>query len=292
MAHLAIENLNGPIWMDGRLVPWDQAQLHVLSHGLNYASSVFEGIRTYGGAPFKLSEHMERFQESARILAFPLPFTTAQLVEAARQVIGTQDLRDGYLRPVAWRGHEGLGISAPNTTTHVAIAGVPMGDLFTPELRKNGISLQVSSWRRPSPETAPIKAKAACHYAVGALAIKEALAAGCGDALMLDERGFIAESTGSNFFIVKGGILRTPIPDRALDGITRRTVLDLARQRGIETAEERLRLDDLAGATEAFLTGTAVEVIPVNRVDDAAIPGPRPITEALMEDYFKLVGKK
>lgn len=291
MAHFSLKDNHGQIWMDGRLVAWDEAQLHVLSHGLNYASSVFEGERVYAGKIFKLKEHTERFLESARLLRFPLPYSLEQLCAATEQVVAAQDLRDGYVRPVAWRGHEGLGISAPNTTTHVAIAAVPMGDLFTPEKRKAGLSLQVSRWRRPDPDTAPVKAKAASHYAVGGLAIREALEAGFDDALMLDRHGNIAESTGSNFFTVTDGTLLTPIPECALDGITRQTVMDLARRRGMKVVEERLRLDDLASAQEAFLTGTAYEVIPVAKIGDLEFPGPKPAAEALMRDYFALVGR-
>jgi branched-chain amino acid aminotransferase len=292
MAHFDIGGKNGPIWMDGCLTPWEEANLHVLSHGLNYASSVFEGVRIYGGTPFKLSEHLERFQESARLLNFPLPYATEQLRAAVEQVIAAQGPCDGYLRPVAWRGHEGLGISAPNTTTHVAIAAVPTGDYFSPEIRRAGISLKFSSWIKPTGEMAPLRAKAACHYAVGAMAIKEAKDAGFDDALMLDHRGAIAESTGSNFFIVRGGELFTPIPEFALDGITRRTVMDLARQRGIKATETRLRPEDLAGADEAFLTGTAYEVIAVRRIADRQFSDRHPIADLLAQDYFKLVGKR
>ena len=292
MAHFSLKDNQGPIWMDGRLVAWNEAQLHVLSHGLNYASSVFEGERFYAGKIFKLKEHTERFLESARLLRFPLPFTLEQLCAATEEVVAAQGFRDGYIRPVAWRGHEGLGISAPNTTTHVAIAAVPMGALFTPEKKKAGLSLQVSRWRRPEPEMAPIKAKAACHYVAGGLAIREAQEAGFDDALMLDARGDIAESSGSNFFIVRDGVVRTPIPDRALDGITRRTVMELAGERGIEVVEERIRPDALASAQEAFLTGTAYEVIGVGRIGDLAFSGPRPVTDALTEAYDRLVGKE
>jgi branched-chain amino acid aminotransferase len=292
MAHFDIGGKNGPIWMDGRMLPWEEANLHVLSHGLNYASSVFEGIRVYGGASFKLVEHFERFQESARLLSFPLPYATDQLCAAAGQVISAQDLKDGYVRPVAWRGSEGLGVSAPNAVTHVAIAAFPMGNLFSDEMRAAGLRLKTSKWIRPSPEMAPVRAKAACHYVTGALAIKEAQEAGFDDALMLDYRGNIAESSGSNIFLVRDGKLLTPIPECALDGITRRTIMDLAREKGIDVSEVRLKPEDLDSAQEIFLTGTAYEVIAVGAIDHRTFSGPRPVTGGLAKDFFALIGKK
>lgn len=278
--------------MDGHFVPWDKATLHATSHGLNYATSVFEGIRVYAGRPFKLTEHVERFRGSADLLGFPLPYGTQELCDAVTGVISVQELRNGYVRPVAWRGHESISIAGPDTTPHVVIAAMSMGDVFDDDRRRTGLRLQVSRWSKPDPDMAPVKAKAACHYVIAHLAIKEARSAGFDDALMLDGQGNIAESTGSNFFVVKDGELITPVPESALDGITRRTVMGLARERGVPVREEILRLKDLVGAQESFLTGTAYEVVPVRSVGSLIFPGPRPITEALTKAYFDLVGKE
>jgi branched-chain amino acid aminotransferase len=292
MSLSSLEHQGGFIWVDGRLVPWEEATLHVLSHGLNYASSVFEGERIYGGTVFKLVEHTERLLRSAELIGFELPYTVEQLCEATKRVVAAQGLRSGYVRPVAWKGSEELGIGATNAKTHVAIAAIGMGDPLPPELRKAGVRLKTSTWARPMPNMAPIRAKASCHYVISRLAIQEAKAAGCDDALMLDHLGDIAESTGSNFFAVMDGVVCTPAPEFALDGITRRTVMDLARAQGIEVKERVLRLGDLAMAQEAFLTGTAVEILPVRSVDGRDFPESRPVTELLTREYFKTVGKE
>ena len=287
----SFDNRDGVIWFDGDMVPWREAKLHVLTHGLHYASAVFEGERSYGGAIFKLTEHSERLAGSAGIMGFELPLTIPEIDAACKEACAANDIVDGYVRPFAWRGSEMMGVSAQSNTIHMAIAAWPWPSYFSPEARKKGIRLKTSKWRRPSPETAPVHAKAAGLYMICSLSKHAVEAEGYDDALMLDWRGQVAESTGANiFFLFPDGKLHTPDPDCFLDGITRQTVIQLARDRGIEVVERVIMPDELDQPTEVFLTGTAAEVTPVGVIDGHAYT-PGEITTTLLEAYEAVVGK-
>ena len=291
MDAIPFDDRDGVIWFDGEMIPWRQATIHILSHALHYASSVFEGERSYGGKIFKLTEHSERFQMSAETLGFELPYSVAEIDAACIETCEANGIVDGYVRPVAWRGSEMMGVSAQETRIHVAIAAWAWPSYFSPEARMKGIRLKTSEWRRPSPETAPVKAKAAGLYMICTLAKHAAEDEGYHDCLMLDWRGHVAEATGANIFMVFGdGKLHTPTPDCFLDGSTRRTVIDLAAKRGIEVVERTIMPDELKNATEIFLTGTAAEVTPVGGIDDLKF-AVGDITKWMMEDYDKAVGK-
>jgi len=292
MDAIPFDDRDGVIWFDGKMIPWRQATIHILSHALHYASSVFEGERSYGGKIFKLTEHSERFQISAETLGFVLPYSVAEIDAACIETCEANGIVDGYVRPVAWRGSEMMGVSAQETRIHVAIAAWAWPSYFSPEARMKGIRLKTSEWRRPSPETGPVKAKAAGLYMICTLSKHAAEAEGYHDCLMLDWRGHVAEATGANIFMVFGdGKLHTPTPDCFLDGITRRTVIDLAAKRGIEVVERTIMPDELEKATEIFLTGTAAEVTPVGEIDGMTF-SVGDITKWMMEDYDKTVGKE
>ncbi len=284
------DDRDGSIWMNGKMVPWRDAKLHVLTHALHYASAVFEGERVYGGNIFKLTEHNERLKASAELLGFQLPYSVAEIDAACIAVCKANDIVDGYVRPIAWRGSEMMGVAAQQSRINVAIASWPWPSYFSPEARTKGIRLQFADWKRPSPETAPVHAKATGLYMICTLAKHKAEREGYHDALMLDWRGQIAEATGANVFLVIDGKVHTPKPDCFLDGITRRTVIDLAKKRGYEVIERAIMPDELAKAAEVFLTGTAAEVTPVGEI------GPYKftvgdVTRNLMEDYERAVGK-
>jgi branched-chain amino acid aminotransferase len=284
MSVLPFDDRDGVIWFDGKLVPWRDARIHVLTHGLHYASCVFEGERAYGGHVFKLTEHSQRLVNSADILGFKLPWSTAELDAATREVIAANKLVDCYVRPVAWRGSEMMGVSAQKNTIHVAIATWEWPAYFSPELREKGIRMTISKWRRPAPDTAPTSSKAAGLYMICTLSKHAAEAEGYADALMLDYRGQVAEATGANIFLGMKGELHTPKPDCFLDGITRRTVIELAKRRGVKLVERAIMPDELAKADEVFICGTAAEVTPVGEI------GPHKykvgaLTKQLMEDY-------
>ena len=284
MSMMPFDDRPGSIWFDGEMIPWNSANIHVLSHALHYASAVFEGERVYDGRIFKLTEHTERLHDSARQLDFTIPWTAAQIDEACRQVVAAHGLSDAYVRPIAWRGSEMMGVSAQNTKIHLAIAAWEWPAYFSPEARMEGIRMQISKWRRPDPQTIPAKSKAAGLYMICTLSKHAAEAAGYSDALMLDWRGRIAEATGANIFLNFGGTLHTPTPDCFLDGITRRTVIALARARQIEIVERPIMPEELAEASEVFLTGTAVEVTPVREIGEYRFT-PGDLTRVLMEDY-------
>jgi branched-chain amino acid aminotransferase len=284
----AYDDRDGMIWLDGAMVPWRDANVHVLTHALHYASSVFEGQRAYGGEIFKLTEHSERLVKSGRVLGFEIPFSVDEIDQASRDVLAASDLQDAYMRPVAWRGSEQMGVSAQNSKIHVAIACWPWGAYFGDEAARKGIRMIVSPWRRPAPYTAPTESKASGLYMICTMARHEAQAKGFEDALMFDWRGRVAEGTGANAFFVKDGALHTPTPDCFLDGITRRTVIDLARRRGIEVHERAIWPEELESFEQLFLTGTAAEVTPVASV------GPwnfevGDLTLQLRKDYLDLV---
>tara|TARA_R100000005_G_scaffold96377_1_gene82763 strand:- start:2204 stop:3088 length:885 start_codon:yes stop_codon:yes gene_type:complete len=282
---------DGFIWLNGKLVPWRDANIHVLTHGLHYASSVFEGERVYDGEIFKLQEHTDRLIESARILGFRIEQSADEINEACRQTVAANKIVDGYVRPVAWRGSEMMGVSAQNNRINLAIAAWVWPSYFSPEARMKGIRLKMSPWKRPSPETIPTKSKAAGLYMICTLSKHEAEAEGFDDALMLDYRGQIAESTGANIFFVRDGVIHTPTPDCFLDGITRRTVIDLARARGIEVVERGIMPEEMATFQECFLTGTAAEVTPVGSIGTYQFT-PAAICEMLIKDYDNCVRRK
>jgi len=281
----------GHIWYDGKLVPWKDANVHVLSHGLHYASCVFEGERAYNGRIFKLTEHSERLYNGAKTLDFEIPYSVAQIDAACNEVLKAQGLSEGYVRPVAWRGSEMMGVSAQSSIIHLAIAAWHWGAYFTPEARMEGIRMQWSKWRRPDPATIPCKTKAAGLYMICTLSKHAAERAGYNDALMMDYRGYIAEATGANIFLVIDGKIHTPTPDCFLDGITRRTVIALARMRGMEVIERHIQPDELDKSSEVFLCGTAVEVTPVREIGDRTFT-PGEITRTLMEDYDEEVRRE
>jgi branched-chain amino acid aminotransferase len=282
------DNRPGDIWYDGRLVPWSDATMHVLSHGLHYASCVFEGERAYGGEIFKLQEHTERLIESARLLDFEIPYSVEEINEACRLTLAKQGFRDAYIRPVAWRGSEMMAVAAQHSKIHLAIAVWEWPSYFDPEQRLKGLKLDLAEWRRPDPRTIPCKAKAAGLYMICTLSKHAAERKNCADALMLDWRGQVAECTGANVFFIKDGEIHTPDPDCFLDGITRRTVIDLARARGIVVNERAIMPEELAGMEECFITGTAAEVTPVASIADWTFQ-PGEMTKTLMNDYMAAV---
>ncbi len=288
MAVLPFDDRDGTIWMDGKLIPWRDARVHVLTHGLHYASCVFEGERAYNGKVFKLREHSERLIRSAELLGFTLPYTAAQLDAATEQVLNAQNIVNGYVRPVAWRGSEMMAISAQATKIHVAIAAWEWPSYFSKEARERGLRLALSDWARPAPNTAPTASKAAGLYMICTMSKHAAEAAGYDDALMLDYRGLVAEVTGANVFFVMGDALHTPAPDCFLDGITRRTVIELARKRGIQVVERQIGQEEIGSAREVFLTGTAAEVTPIGQIGEHRFTVGE-ITKALMGDYRRLV---
>jgi branched-chain amino acid aminotransferase len=287
MSLVPYDDRDGFIWMDGTMVPWRDAKLHVLSHALHYASCVFEGERVYDGRIFKLTEHTERLFDSAHTLGFEIPSDVAAIDQACRQVVAANGIGDGYVRPVAWRGAEMMGVSAQRCRIHIAIAAWTWPAYFTPEARLKGIRMTRARYQRPSPMTAPAKSKAAGLYMICTLSKHEAEAKGYDDALMLDYRGYLAEGTGANLFLVIDGVIHTPTPDCFLDGITRRTVIGLARARGYEIVERHIKPEELAHAREVFLTGTAVEVTPVREIDEHTFEVGE-ITRTLIADFDAL----
>ncbi len=287
MALVPFDDRDGVIWMDGAMVPWREAKLHVLSHGLHYASGVFEGERAYSGNIFKLREHTNRLIASAAILGFTIPWTADEIDAACNAVIAANGLVDGYVRPLAWRGAEQLSVSAQATTIHLAIAAWAWPNLFGAD-RMKGVRLGMAPWRRPHPLTAPTASKAAGLYMIGTLSKHAAEAEGFDDALMLDWRGQVSEATGANIFLAIDGELHTPTPDCFLDGITRRTVMSIARRRQMKVVERVIELEELDRASEVFLAGTAAEVTPVREIAGRMYT-PGPITEALLREYDSLV---
>jgi branched-chain amino acid aminotransferase len=286
---VSFDQRDGYIWYNGDMVAWADAQVHVLTHGLHYGSCVFEGERAYGGSIFKLTEHTERLVFSARELGFELPYSVEEIDRACEETLKANNLVDGYLRPVAWRGSEMMGVSAQNNRINVAIAAWEWPSYFNPEERLKGIRLDMAKYRRPAPETAPCFAKAAGLYMICTLSKHEAEGKGYADALMLDWRGHVAEATGANVFFVQDGVLHTPTPDCFLDGITRRTVMQLARDRGLEIIERTILPEEMQGFSECFITGTAAEVTPVSEIGPYRFT-PGEISAALMQDYSTLVG--
>jgi branched-chain amino acid aminotransferase len=280
----AFDDRDGLIWLDGKMVPWRDAKLHVLTHALHYASSVFEGERVYGGKVFKLTEHSQRLIDSATTMGFKIPYSVAEIDRATEETVKASGIVDGYVRPVAWRGSEMMGVSAQNNTIHLAIAVWEWPSYFTPEARMKGIRLKISPWQRPDPKTAPVHAKAAGLYMICTLSKHQAESEGFDDALMLDWRGQVAEATGANVFFVIDGEIHTPKPDCFLDGITRRTVIGLAKNRQMKVIERAIMPEEMAKATECFLTGTAAEVTPVREIGPYKFT-PGAVCKTLIADF-------
>ncbi|MCB5173783.1 MULTISPECIES: branched-chain amino acid aminotransferase [Microvirga] len=291
MSATPFDQRDGWIWYDGQIVPWSEAKLHVLSHGLHYASSVFEGERAYGGEIFKSTEHSERLKKSAEILDFEIPYSVAEIDAAKRLVLEKNGQKDAYLRPVAWRGSEMMGVAAQANKIHLAIASWEWPSYFDPAQKMKGIRIDMAEYRRPDPATAPSAAKAAGLYMICTISKHRAERRGYADALMLDWEGRVAECTGANVFFIRDGIIHTPLADCFLDGITRRTVIDLAKRRGFEVAERRIMPDELPSFNECFITGTAAEVTPVSEIGPHTYQ-PGNMTKTLMEDYMAEVQPK
>jgi branched-chain amino acid aminotransferase len=285
---LNFDDQDGQIWFDGALKDWRDVKLHVLSHGLHYGSCVFEGERVYNGNIFKLREHTERLITSAKTLGFEIPYSLKDIETATLATVEAQGYDDAYVRPVAWRGSEMMGVSAQQSTIHLAIAVWEWPSYFSPEARMQGIKLKWAPYKRPSPECAPVHSKAAGLYMICTLSKHAAEADGFDDALMLDWRGQIAETTGANVFLVIDDVIHTPTPDCFLNGITRRSVMDLARGHGIDIIERAIMPEELSKAAEIFVTGTAAEVTPVSQIDDMKFTV-GPITKMLLADYDQLV---
>ncbi|TAE32456.1 MAG: branched-chain amino acid aminotransferase [Alphaproteobacteria bacterium] len=289
MAMIPFDDRDGEIWLDGALVPWRDAKVHVLSHGLHYASSVFEGLRVYNGKPFKLTEHSQRLHASAKMLDFTIPYSVEELNAACLEVVKKNNVVNGYIRPVAWSGSDMMAISARNNRIHVAIAAWVWEAYFGAEMKEKGLRLKTATWRRPDPQTAPSHSKAAGLYMICTMSKHQAEAEGYHDALMLDWRGYIAEATGANIFLVmKNGEIHTPTPDCFLNGITRRTVMGLAAQAGHKVVERHIQPQELADVAEVFLTGTAAEITPVASIDNHQF-GVGEVSKKLMRDYDLLV---
>jgi branched-chain amino acid aminotransferase len=291
MAGPAFDDRDGVIWFDGQLVDWRHAKVHVLTHAMHYASAVFEGERAYGGEIFKSTKHSQRLKESARILDFEVPYTAAEIDAAKALVLQKNGFADAYVRPVSWRGSEMMGVSAQHNKIHLAIAAWDWPSYFDPAQRMKGIRLDIAEYRRPDPATAPARSKAAGLYMICTISKHRAERRGYADALMYDWQGRVAECTGANIFFIKDGVLHTPIADCFLSGITRETVIDLARRRGFEVVERRILPDELSSFNECFITGTAAEVTPVGEIGPHTYT-PGNITGALIDDYSAEVRPK
>ncbi len=291
MAPQPFDQRDGFIWMDGKLIPWREANVHVLTHGLHYASSVFEGERAYGGEIFKCTEHSQRLKKSAELLDFEIPYSVAEIDAAKRLVLEKNGQKDAYVRPVAWRGSEMMAVSAMHNTIHLAIATWEWPSMFDPAQKLKGIRLDMAEYRRPDPKTAPCHSKAAGLYMICTISKQQAERKGFADALMLDWQGRVAECTGANVFFIKDGAIHTPIADCFLDGITRRTVIDLAKRRGFEVIERRIMPEEMEGFVECFITGTAAEVTPVAEIGPYNFVVGN-MTKTMLEDYAAEVRPK
>ena len=284
----SFDSLEGDIWYNGEFVAWQDAQLHVLTHALHYGSAVFEGERAYNGKIFELTKHSERLVKSAEHMGMDIGLSVSEIDEACKATLERQGLSDAYVRPIAWRGSEMMGVSAQSTKINVAIAVWAWPSYFDEEQKMKGIRLDIAKWRRPSPDTIPCFAKATGLYMICTLSKHDAEAKGYADALMYDYRGQIAEATGANVFFVKNGEIHTPTPDCFLDGITRQTVIDLAKARQLKVIERAIMPDEMSDFEECFLTGSAAEVTPVSEIGDYTFT-PGEICKAMVEDYNKKV---
>ncbi len=293
MESIPYDKRKGKIWFNGQVIDWQDAKLHVLTHGLHYASCVFEGERVYNGEIFKLREHTERLIYSAKRMGFEIPYSKDQIDQACNEIIKIQNIKNGYVRPVAWRGSEMMAISAQKNKIHFAIAAWEWGSYFDPKIKENGIKLNVSKWRRPAPNTIPWDTKAAGLYMICTLSKHEAEKNGYNDSLMLDHQDFVAEATGANiFFIIESSNeIHTPTPDCFLDGITRRTIIDIAKNKGFKIIERKIKLEELKNFDGCFLTGTAAEVTPVSQIGDYKFKVVKSINE-FFDKYLEIVNNK
>ena len=292
METIPYDNRSGKIWFNGDLLDWTNAKVHVLNHGLHYASCVFEGERIYESEIFKLKEHTDRLFYSAKRMGIEIPYSEKEINDASNEIIRVQKIKNGYVRPVVWRGSEMMAISAQKNKIHVAIAAWEWGSYFDPKLKLNGIKLQTSSWRRPNPNSVPWDTKAAGLYMICTLSKHEAESKGYSDALMLDHEGNIAEATGANiFFKDKNGSLHTPIPDSFLDGITRKCVIGIAKSQGVKITERKIKPEEMSNFVGCFLTGTAAEITPVSQIDNYKFDV-CDLIKGLSESYINLVRKK
>ena len=291
MSIIPFDDRDGVIWYNGEMIEWRDAQFHVLSHALHYGSCVFEGQRAYGGKIFKLREHSERLIKSADILGMEVPYTAEELDNAADEVVAANGLVDAYVRPVAWRGSEMMGVATAGTKIHVAVAAWEWPSYFGEEAKKKGLRLEFAKWRRPAPDTAPTASKAAGLYMIASMCKDASTENGYDDALMLDYRGQVAEATGANIFFFKDGVLHTPTPDCFLDGITRRTAMELADKRGIKVIERAIMPDELGDFEQAFITGTAAEITPLSEIGEYKFEvGEMAMT--MVRDYDDLVNNR
>ncbi len=291
MSIVPFDQREGVIWMNGEFVPWKDAKVHVLTHGLHYGSGVFEGERAYGGEVFKLTEHTQRLFDSAEMLDMQIPFTVAEIDAATRETLKRQGFVDAYVRPIVWRGSEMMGVAAQNTKINVAIAIWQWPSYFDPTQLEKGIRLDIAEFRRPDPMTAPSKAKAVGLYMICTISKHKAERKGYADAMMLDWRGRVAECTGANIFFVKNGEIHTPTPDCFLDGITRRTVIGLAQKRQLKVIERAIMPEELAGFEQCFIVGTAAEVTPVGEIGPYKF-SVGDLTRTLRADYLNEVQPK
>jgi branched-chain amino acid aminotransferase len=288
MSIIPFDQRDGVIWMDGEIVNWRDAKVHVLTHGLHYGSCVFEGERAYGGEIFKSRAHTERLHASAQLMDFVIPFSVDEIEAAKRKVVSMNGGGDQYVRPVAWRGSEMMAVSAQNNTIHVAIATWAWPSMFDPETKMKGIKLDIADYKRPDPQCAPVHAKAAGLYMICTLSKHKAEKKGYADAMMLDWQGRVAECTGANIFFTRDGALHTPIADCFLNGLTRQTVIALAKAQGLDVIERRIMPDELKTFNECFIVGSAAEVTPVAEIGPYAFK-PGNISRALMDDYASAV---
>ena len=292
METIPYDRRSGKIWFNGENVDWGSAQIHILSHGLHYASCVFEGERVYDGEIFKLEEHTDRLFYSAKRMGINIPYTKKEINDASKQIIAVQKVKNGYVRPVVWRGSEMMAISAQKNKVNVAIATWEWGSYFDPKLKLEGIRLDISSWRRPSPQSVPWDTKASGLYMICTLSKHEAESKGYTDSLMLDHEGNIAEATGANIFFKKSkNELHTPTPDSFLDGITRRCIIEIAKSKGIKVIERKIKPDEMKNFEGCFLTGTAAEVTPVSQIGKYNFKVCNLVRE-LSDSYQNLVRKR
>ncbi|WP_316013577.1 branched-chain amino acid aminotransferase [Roseobacter sp. HKCCA0434] len=287
----AYDDRDGHIWMDGKMVPWREAKVHVLTHALHYASSVFEGERAYEGKIFKSREHSERLLRSGELIDAPIPYTVDEIEAAKAEVMAASGLTDAYIRVVAWRGSgEDMGVASQRNKVRMAVAAWEWGAYYG-DAKMQGAKLDISKWKRPSPETIPSAAKAAGLYMICSMSKHAAEAKGCSDALMMDYRGYVAEATGANVFFVKDGKVHTPLPDCFLNGITRQTVIGMLRDKGVEVVERHIQPEEMDGFEQCWLTGTAAEVTPVGQIGEHRFEVGA-LARLIAEDYEKLVRGK
>ena len=293
MEPIPYDKREGKIWFNGDIIDWKDAKLHVLTHGLHYGSCVFEGERVYNGEIFKLREHTNRLVYSASRMGFDIPYSVDEIDDACNQIIKIQNVKNGYVRPVAWRGSEMMAISAQKNKIHFAIATWEWGSYFDPKIKENGIKLNISKWRRPAPNTIPWDTKAAGLYMICTLSKHEAEKEGYNDSLMLDHQDFVAEATGANIFFIKENSkeIHTPVPDCFLDGITRRTIIDIAKENNFKINERKIKLEELKDFDACFLTGTAAEVTPVSEIGNYKFKV-TPSIGKFFDRYLDIVNRK